>query len=68
MMELTDRRRNAILQTAIIRAERGQRGAPESYGPEEKAYYLDLEKEILDNLSRGIKPNYSISCCNDDDW
>ena len=65
-MELTDRERNSILQTAIIRTERGQKGAPASFSPEEKACYEGFERQILDDLAKGIEPNYSISCSNDD--
>ena len=64
--EMSDRRRNQILQTVIIRIERGMRGAPESYSEEEKAYYLGLEEEILRNKEKGIRANYSICC--DCDW
>ena len=65
-MELSDKERNAILQTAIIRAERGQRGAPASFTPEEKACYEGYEKQILSDLVKGIKPNYSIAYSGDD--
>ena len=65
-MALSDSDRNAILQTAIIRCEEGERGAPESFTPEEKEYYEGLEAEILEDMENGIEPDYSISC--DYDW
>ena len=65
-MYLSDSRRNAILQTAIIRAESGERGAPASYSPEEKACYEGFEEQILSDMEKGIKPNYAIACSGDD--
>ena len=66
-MALTDNERNAILQTAIIRIEEGERGAPASFTDEEKECYLGYESSILSDMEKGIKPNYSIACsC--DDW
>lgn len=66
MKELTDNERNAILQTAIIRAERGQKGAPASFTPEEKACYEGFEEQILSDIAMGRKPNYSITSSYDD--
>jgi len=65
-MALSDRERNEILQTAIVRAESGERGAPASFTPEERECYLEYERDILRDLANGISPNYAISCSNDD--
>ena len=66
MMELSDNRRNAILQTCLVRLDEGKKGPPKSYSPEEKDYYLGLEESILSDREKGIDGNYSISCSNDD--
>ena len=65
-MELSDNKRNAILQTCLVRIDEGKKGPPDSYSPEEKDYYKGLEDDILKDRAAGIKGNYSISCSNDD--
>ena len=61
-MALSDSRRNAILQTVLVRIDEGECGAPASFSEEEKECYLALEKNNLDDIAKGIDGNYSISC------
>ena len=65
-MELNDSRRNAILQTVLVRLDEGKKGAPASFSPEEKELYLAYEANILDDRAKGIHGSYSIAWSGDD--
>ncbi len=58
MMALDMRRQRQIFQTVTCRMDRREEGPPASYSDEEKAYYLEVEKEIIENRKAGRIVNY----------
>ena len=56
---LDSRRMNQIFQTVTVRLERGINGPPDSYDEEEKKYYLETEKGILEDRKNGFTGTYS---------
>jgi len=66
MAELTVRDQRQIFQTLTCRLDRGEKGPPESFTKEEKKFYLDMEKEVLENRKAGRIVNYDFP--NDYDW
>jgi len=65
-MALDGRSQRQIFQTVTCRLERGVTGQPDSYNEEEKKWYNDIEKEILENRAAGRIVTYDFP--NDYDW
>ena len=65
-MALDGRSQRQIFQTVTCRQERGVNGPPDSYNEEEKKWYNDIEKEILENRAAGRIVTYDFP--NDYDW
>ena len=53
------RRMRQIYQTVVCRLEMGKSGPPDSYSEEEKKYYSETEKGILDDRKNGFEGTYS---------
>lgn len=58
-MKLDSRTMRQIFQTVTVRLERGLKGPPDSFTDEEKKYYLETEKAILEDRENGFKGTYS---------
>ena len=57
---LNSSRKNQILQTVISRTKEGLLGAPDSYPDEEKEYYREMEKDILEIRKAGFQGTFAI--------
>ena len=57
---LSSSRKNQILQTVISRTKEGLLGAPDSYPDEEKEYYREMEKDILEIRKAGFQGTFAI--------
>ena len=55
---LNGRRMNQIFQTVTVRLEEGRNGPPDSYSEEEKKYYIETEKQILEDRKNGFQGVY----------
>ena len=55
---LNGRRMNQIYQTMTVRLELGLSGPPDSYDPEEKEYYIRIERSTLDDRENGFQGVY----------
>ena len=65
-MAIDGRSQRQIFQTVTCRLERGEKGPTDSFNEEEKKWYNDIEKEILENRASGRIVNYDFP--NDYDW
>lgn len=65
-MALNGRRMMQIFQTVTVRLDDGKKGPPSSYSEEEKACYLEFEKEITESEKKGQIANFSFP--DDCDW
>ena len=52
------RRRFQIFQTCTVRLKEGMSGPPDSYTDEEKEYYIETEKCILEDRANGFSGTY----------
>ena len=57
---LSSSRKNQILQTVIARTKEGLFGPPDSYPDEEKEYYREMEKDILEIRKAGFEGTFAI--------
>ena len=55
---LNGRRMNQIYQTMTSRLEMGLSGPPDSYDPEEKEYYIRIERSTLEDRENGFQGVY----------
>lgn len=58
-MALSSRDMNQIFQTVTVRLERGLSGPPDSFTDEEKKFYIETEKGILEDRKNGFTGTYS---------